>query len=202
MTTKSIGGTTASRRDDRRIDRRTVLRALGVASVPLVSGCFSGDENGDESNDDEGGETSDEPTSNSDDDGTDESERSVGTAEITFLGDTYTDDDASCDGRRTFPPENEMIGVRDMEAGIEFFVERDDPAESDVVEVEIAFPAGDPGETIGEVEAYSARTTVDEIEFELGSGTSGSLHLEPSSHMNDDVEHDPDGGEITWEIAC
>jgi hypothetical protein len=39
-------------------------------------------------------------------------------------------------------------------------------------------------------------------EFELGTGTAGTLHLNPSNHMNDDVEHDPDGGEITWEITC
>ncbi|ELY56177.1 hypothetical protein C491_14557 [Natronococcus amylolyticus DSM 10524] len=174
-------------------------------SVPIVSGCLSGDEDdgGDETED-----TNDEPSDDggndepSDGGGDDESGESVGTAEITFLDETYTYDDASCEESRTFPPENEMIRHRDVDDEIEFWVERHDPAESDVVDVHLSFPTGDPDETIGEVEAYDAQTTVDEIEFELGSGTSGSLHLEPSSHMNDDVEHDPDGGEVTWEIAC
>lgn len=168
-----------------------------------MSGCLSdsGDEDGDESNDDGSEGTSGEQTDGGDDD-SDESEGSVGTAEITFLGETHTYDDASCEGSSTFPPENEMIRHRDVDDEVEFWVERHDPAESDVVEVHLSFPAGDPGETIGEVEAYDGRTTADEIEFELGRGTSGSLHLEPSLHMNDDVEHDTDGGEITWEIAC
>ncbi len=188
--------TIPTQRDSGGVDRRTVLRILGAASVPLVSGCLSGDE--DEGHD-ETEETNDEP---SDDGGDDESGESVGTAEITFLDETYTYDDASCEESRTFPPENEMIRHRDVDDEIEFWVERHDPAESDVVDVHVSFPTGDPNETIGEVEAYDAQTTVDEIEFELGSGTSGSLHLEPSSYMNDDVEHDPAGGEVTWEIAC
>jgi hypothetical protein len=211
MTTNRIteSMTTAGQIGGGRVDRRTVLRALGVASVPVVSGCLSGDEDDTEDNDDEAEVASDESTDDDDetegssdvsnDDGSD---GSVGTAEIVFLGETYTYDDASCEGSRTFPPENEMIRHRDVDDEIEFWAERHDPAESDVVEVHLSFPTGDPNETIGEVEAYDARTTVDEIEFELGSGTSGSVHLEPSSHMNDDVAHDPDGGEVTWEIAC
>ena len=189
-----------------------MLRTIGVASVPLLAGCL-GDEDDpeggddgvdDHSGDDGGGGTDDDDATDDggNDDADDADENSVGTAEIEFLGETYTFDDASCDGSRTFPPENEQIRHRDADAGIEFWVERHDPEESDAVDVHFSFPSGDAGETIGEVEAYTAQTTVDEIEFELGSGTSGALHLEPSNHMNDDVEHDPDGGEITWEIAC
>lgn len=201
--------TTTNRIDSGGFGRRTVLRALGAASLPVVSGCLSGDEDDTEGNSDEDGRASDESADDGDetegasdasnDDG---SEESVGTAEIAFLGETYTYDDASCEGSSTFPPENEMIRHRDVDDGIEFWVERDNPAESDVVEVYLGFPEGGANETIGEVEAYTARTTADEIEFELGTGTSGSVFLEPSDHMNDDVAHDPDGGEITWEIAC
>ncbi|MFU8866456.1 hypothetical protein [Natronococcus sp.] len=129
-----------------------------------MSGCLSGDEDDTEGNGDEAEGTSDEstdggdePEESSDESNDDGSEESIGTAEITFLGETYTYDDASCRGSRTFPPENEMIRHRDVD---------------------------------------------DEIEFELGTGTSGSVFLEPSDHMNDDVAHDPDGGEVVWEIAC
>lgn len=127
---------------------------------------------------------------------------SVGTAEITFLSETYTYDDASCEGSSTFPPENEMIRHRDVDDKLEFWVERYDPEESDTVEVYLGFPEGGANETIGEIEAYTAQTTVDDVEFELGSGTSGSLHLEPSNDMNDDVEHDSDGREVEWGISC
>ncbi|ELY60878.1 hypothetical protein [Natronococcus jeotgali] len=210
MTTNPLAETmtTAGRSGGGSVDRRTVLRVLGVTSGSVVSGCLSGDEddadgNGDgaegasdeSADDDETGRSSDASTDGG-------SEESVGTAEIAFLGETYTYDDASCEGSTTFPPENEMIRHRDVDNGLEFWVERDDPAASDVVEGYLGFPEGGADETIGEIEAYTARTTVDEVEFELGRGTSGSLHLEPSHHMNDDVAHDPDGGEVTWEIAC
>ncbi|WP_233710717.1 hypothetical protein [Natronococcus pandeyae] len=131
-----------------------------------------------------------------------DTDESAGTAEIRFLGETYTFDDASCEGSRTFPPENEQIRHRDVDEGVEFWVERYDPEESDAIEVNLSFPTGGSDETIGEIEAYGGETTVDAVEFELGTGTSGSLHLDPSSHMNDDVEHDPDGGEVEWDISC
>jgi hypothetical protein len=202
------GNTTGRLRHSRRVDRRTALRVFAATGLAGLAGCLGDDEvetdRDDETDDnsaDGSADESEDDSADEDDDGDDEV--SVGTAEITFLGETYTDDSASCDGDRTYPPENEQLRLRDVDAGIEFWVERHDPDESDAVDVHFSFPSGDTSETIGEVEAYSAQTTIDEIDgFELGSGTSGSLHLEPSSHMNDDVEHDPEGGEVTWEIQC
>ncbi|WP_245242750.1 hypothetical protein [Natronococcus sp. JC468] len=177
--------TTAGRSSEGSVDRGTVLRALGVASVSVASVCLSGDEddaegngNGVEGTSDESAD--DDKTGGSSDASTDGgSEEGVGTAEIAFLGETYGYDDASCEGNSTVPPENEMIRHRDVNNGLEFWVERDDPAASDVVEVYLGFPEGGADETIGEIEADTAQTTVDEVEFELRRGTSGSLHLEP-----------------------
>lgn len=173
---------------------------VGTAGAVSVAGCLGGEDaeaeaaDGDaEPEDDAGGEIEAED---------DEERESVGTAEITFLGESYSFEDVSCEGHTTFPPENEMIRHRDADENVEFWVERDDPDESDVVEVRIGFPTGDADETIGEIESYVGRTTADEIEFELGSGTSGTLHLDPFDHMNDDVDHDPDGGEMEWTVSC
>lgn len=174
-----------------RIARRNVLRVLGVASLVGVgglAGCLgSAEDGGDGNGGDSGGGSGD---------------GSVGAAEITFLGETYTYDDASCEGSSTFPPENEQINYRNVDEEFEFWVEREDPEESDGVEVHLGFPTGDHDETIGGVEAYDGRTTIDEVEFELGSHTSGSLELEPHIHMNDDVDHEPDGGVVEWDISC
>lgn len=57
------------------------------------------------------------------------------------------------------------------------------------MEVHGSFPTGDPNEPI------------DELEFELGGHTSGTAPLEPGT-MNDDVEHEPDGGTVEWDISC
>ena len=181
---------TGSDRSMSRINRRAVLRTLGVVGVAGLAGCLG-------SSDDDDRDTN--AAEGNDDDG----ERSRGTAEVTFRGETYTVESVSCDGRRTFPPENEMIGFRRPGDGIEFYVERDMGEGSEGgVEVEIGFPSGAVNETIGEIEAYVGVTTIDEIEFELGEGTSGSLHLAPASLMNDDVDHHPDGGEVVWDISC
>lgn len=147
--------TTAGRSGGGSVDRRTVLRALGIESVSVVSGCLSGDEDDAEGNGDgaegngDGAEgasdesADDDETGGSSDASTDGgSEESVGTAEIAFLGKTYSYDDASCEGSSTFPPENEMIRHRNVDNGLEFWVERDDPAASDVVEVYLGFPEG------------------------------------------------------------
>ena len=160
---------------------------MAVCGLAGLAGCLGSDDSG----------------SGDDDDGDDDSSggSSTGTAEITFRNDTYTFDDASCRGSRTFPPENEMIFYRDYDSEFEFWVERHDPDESDVVEVHLAFPH-DSSLTIGEIEAYTGRTTIDEIEFELESHTEGTVELEPSHHMNDDVEHHPDGGVVEWNISC
>ncbi|WP_255192225.1 hypothetical protein [Natronobeatus ordinarius] len=185
-----------------RVRRRQALRALGVAGFVGVAGCLGGDDgtgtDGADDDDDASGESGGER---------------LGTAEISFLGETYTFDDASCEGSRTFPPENEMIHYRDYGSEFEFWVERYDPDESDVVKVHLGFPSESSqqiGEieaytgqtTIDEIEAYTGQTTIDEIEFELDSRTSGSLELEPSSHMNDDVEHEPEGGTVEWKFSC
>lgn len=127
---------------------------------------------------------------------------SVGTIDIAFLGETYSYDDASCDGSRAFPPENEQIRYYNGDENLEFWVERYDPEESDVVEVHMGFPEGGTGETIGEVEAYEAQTAMDEVSFELGSGTAGTVEMEPTNHMNDDVEYNPEPGELEWDISC
>lgn len=194
-------------RDRHRIDRRSVLRTVGTAGVASLAGCLGegsdGTETGGGADEEvEGGADEEAESGDGDEAGGDDDEGSVGTAEISFLGETYSFDDASCEGHRTFPPENEMIRHRDASEGLEFWVERFDPAESDAVDVHLGFPTGDADETIGEIESYEGRTTIDEIEFELGTGTSGSLRLEPSTDMNDDVDHDPDGGDVEWEIAC
>jgi len=165
------------RRTESTVKRRTVLRSVGVggvAGIAGVAGCLGGNGNGD---------------------GT------VGTASITFLGETHSFDDASCEGSRTFPPENQQIHYRDYGEEFEFWVERYDPAESDVVEVHVAFTSSS-SQRIGEIEAYEGETTADEVEFELGSHTSGSVELVPSGNMNDDVEHNPDGGVVDWDISC
>ena len=159
---------------------------VGVVAVLLVAAgawFVLGDENGNGNGDDNGD--------------------SVGTIDIEFLGETYNYDDASCDGSRAFPPENEQIRYRNADDNLEFWVERHDPETSETVEVHMSFPEGGAGETIGEVEAYETRVTVDDIDsFELGSGTSGSAFLEPATDMNDDVEHNPEGGEIVWDVSC
>lgn len=159
--------------------RRNVLRTFGALGTIGLAGCL-GDDDGDT-----------QSTGNG----------SVGVAEISFLGDTRSFDDASCEGSRTFPPENEQIHYRNYAQEFEFWVERHDPAQSDVVEVHLNFPT-DSGQTIGEVEGYRGRTSIDAIEFQLGSHTSGTADLEPNGHMNDDVAHDPDGGLVEWDISC
>lgn len=137
-----------------RIDRRTLLQTLGVTGVAGLAGCLSSGDDADDRNGNGNGDNIGE---------------SVGTAEITFLSETYTYDDASCEGSSTFPPENEMIRHRDVDDKLEFWVERYDPEESDTVEVYLGFPEGGANETIGEIEAYTAQTTVDDVEFELGA---------------------------------
>lgn len=171
-------------RDQTLTNRRSVLRNIGVVSIVGLAGCLG------DSNDTHGG------CNNTDE------ERSRGTAEITFRGERYTVDGVTCDGRRAFPPENELMGFRRPQEELEFFVERDMGGDSDGIEVMIGFPSGGLDETIGEIEAYNGFTTFDQIEFELGKGTSGSLHLEPYIHMNDDVDHYPDGGQVEWNFSC
>ncbi|MCU4752188.1 hypothetical protein ACLI4R_05755 [Natrialbaceae archaeon A-chndr2] len=161
--------------------RQTLTGLAGIGTVGLA-GCLGSDDN-------------------SGDDSSGSGDNSPGTAEITFHGETYSYNDASCEGTTTFPPENQMIHYRDYGTQFEFWVERYDPEQSDTVKVHLGFPESS-GQTIGEIEAYEGQTTADEIEFELESHTSGSLALEPASDMNDDVEHDPDGGVVEWDVSC
>lgn len=165
------------------LTRRQTLNGLaGIGAVGLA-GCLGSDDD------------------NSGDDSSGSGDNSLGTAKFTFHGATYNYDDASCGDSSRFPPEHEMIHYRDYDTQFEFWVERHDPEESDVVEVHVAFPESG-SQTIGEIEAYDGRTTIDEIDFEIESHTRGSLHLEPYYHMNDDVDHDPDGGVVEWDISC
>lgn len=162
-----------------------MFQVMGAVGVAGVAGCLASDDDSDSENGN----------------GVDTGE-SIGAAEIIFLDEAYSFNDVSCESSTTFSPENEQIRHRDADEEVELWLERDDPDASDVVEVHLGFLTADSEETVGEIEAYSAETTIDGIEFELGSGTSGTLHPDPSHHMNDDVEHDPDGGEMEWDISC
>ena len=135
-----------------------------------------------------------------DDNGNGESE---GRLEISFLGEDYSFDDASCEGRMTPDPDDEQMVYTNSEEEVEFWVRRINPEESDNVRVYMGFPTFDTGETIGEVEGYSADVPADEVSFELGSGSSGSAELEPdTANMDDDVEFVEAGGTIEWDLSC
>lgn len=170
-----------SRRNDfpERITRRRTLQTLGGVVAVGLTGCLG----------------------DSDDSSTAGGNGSPGTAEISFLGESYRFEDASCEGSRTFPPENEQIHYRNYDEQFEFWVERFDPEHSETVEVFLKFPHSS-SQTIGEVEGYKGQTTIAAVEFELGSHTRGTVHLDPGSDMNDDVAHDPDGGTVEWDISC
>lgn len=164
-----------------------VAVAIALGAWALIGGQDNG-ENGSTASENGGATT----------DGSD----SEGTLEISFLGEQYSFGDASCRSRRAFPPENEQMGYRNVDENVEFWVERYDPEESDVVEVHMAFPSGGANETIGEVEAYEGRTTIDEVTFEIGQGSTGSVQLDPTNHMDDDIEYVEDGGIIEWNLSC
>lgn len=129
---------------------------------------------------------------------------SEGALEITYSGETRTFNDASCSASGGIGPadNSEMIRYRNADENIEFWVELDDPEQSDIVEVYLGLPTGEAGETIGEVEAYQSDITTAEVTFEDGVGTSGSAVLEPHNDMNDDVEHQSEGLDVSWDLSC
>lgn len=133
-----------------------------------------------------------------------ESSSSEGTLELTYSGETRTFNDASCSASGGIGPadNSEMIRYRNADENIEFWVELDDPEQSDIVEVYLGFPTGEAGETIGKVEAYQSDITTAEVTFEDGVGTSGSAVLEPHNDMNDDVEHQSEGLDVSWDLSC
>lgn len=133
-----------------------------------------------------------------------ESSSSEGTLELTYRGETRTFDDASCNARGGIGPadNSKMIRYRNADENIEFWVELDDPEQSNIAEVYLGFPSGEAGETIGEVEAYESEITTADVTFEDGVGTTGSAVLESHNDMNEDVEHQTEGLDVSWNLSC
>lgn len=64
----------------------------------------------------------------------------------------------------------------------------------------LKFPT-DTTEQSADLEAPEGRLTIDEIEIEPGSETSGTAEFKSSVEMSNDLEHDPDGRKVGWGIS-
>jgi hypothetical protein len=211
---------------ENRIERRTVLRAMGGVSLAGLAGCLGDDgdddppdadgvddgESGDGEDvaDDAGDDATDDETAEGDDasddsgDGSGDGDGDNGTAELTILGETYTSSghrvgcyDEGTTLASTFETE--------FDVGVDLWVTfLDDHADiRSTVYTESQTADDYDGEEDREV--YRAEVHRDELDFDIDEGgdssyASGTVHLDPDNEPAE--EANPDGTEVTFEIEC
>lgn len=218
-------------RNTNRIDRRTVLQALGGAGITGLAGCLGsddgndvdggegdGDENGDDGN--EGGDVADDASNDGADDASDDASETDddsegdsgnedgtdsdgedgddGTAEITFLGETYT---SSGWRVQCYDEGSTLAATFETEFRVDLAVSFYDDYVSISVINATNFHTADDYDLEEDNEWYEADVGHDEIEFDIEgdpSHASGAVHLEPDDEQAEDAH--PDGVEVEFEI--